>query len=406
MNANYNYIINLLTEIANGHPQLQDVRLSFQDQRSLFHEKAKGLPVLYANVTNVRYLEYTVNWDIDIYIMDNILDNRENESSIMNNTGEIVNHIINFVKNEKFNDYRFLDIGFAQPLNNYDNNRMNGWIFRTRIETKREQCYTPIEGGVVPILCADANVIVLNSDNVEVDSGTVGSGGTGTFLAPDADAVLKNTAGTTLSTTSIASGDSEDIIAPDATARVRYRNSSGTTVTNITSIPSNNQQFFYLENTLEQLVKANGVNLRPSKTFIIEDSVITLKNTANATLSTTNVASTNNANITAPDGQAINSDASFTLSVPSGGTAPIPDSQINVNSVNKGDVVSVKTIDVNMVDEDGDTIAPIASTLVGNALELEVVNWNKLAADMFEGRVLSDSGTFESKTCLIDFLEL
>jgi hypothetical protein len=74
--------------------------------------------------------------------------------------------------------------------------------------------------------------------------------------------------------------------------------------------------------------------------------------------------------------------------------------------VDQGDVVSVKTIDVNMVDEDGDTIAPITSTLVGNALELEVVNWNKLAADMFEGRVLSDSGTFESKTCLIDFLEL
>jgi hypothetical protein len=235
--------------------------------------------VLYANVTNVRYLEYTVNWDIDIYIMDNMLDNRENESSIMNNTGEIVNHIINFVKNEKFNDYRFLDIGFAQPLNNYDNNRMNGWIFRTRIETKREQCYTPIEGGVVPILCADANVIVLNSDNVEVDSGTVGSGGTGTFLAPDADAVLKNTAGTTLSTTSIASGDSEDITAPDAG--------------------------------------------------------YVLDNTEGSTLLSGSIPSGDGETIIAPDGQAINSDASFTLSVPSGGTAPIPDTtyEIYVNGV-------------------------------------------------------------------------
>jgi len=315
MNANYNYIINLLTEIANGHPQLQDVRLSFQDQRSLFHEKAKGLPVLYANVTNVRYLEYTVNWDIDIYIMDNMLDNRENESSIMNNTGEIVNHIINFVKNEKFNDYRFLDIGFAQPLNNYDNNRMNGWIFRTRIETKREQCYTPIEGGVVPILCADANVIVLNSENIEVDSGTVGSGATGTFLAPDADAVLKNTTGTTLSTTSIASGDSEDIVAPDAG--------------------------------------------------------YTLDNSEGSTLFSGDIPSGDAETIIAPDGQAINSNSTFTLPVPSGGTAPIPDSQINVNGNNEGDVVSVQPININITDGTN-PVTPESVTVVGNDVEVEV----------------------------------
>jgi len=106
-----------------------------------------------------------------------------------------------------------------------------------------------------------------------------------------------------------------------------------------------------------------------------------------------------------PDGQAVNSDGSFTLSVPSGGTAPIPDSQINVNGVNEGDVVSVQPINITLTDGTN-PVTPESVTVVGNDVEVEVANLNKLAADMFEGRVLFDSGTFESKSCLIDFLEL
>ena len=72
-----------------------------------------------------------------------------------------------------------------------------------------------------------------------------------------------------------------------------------------------------------------------------------------------------------PVGQAINSDNSFTLSVPSGGTAPIPDSQINVNGVDQGDVVSVKTIDVNVTDGT-DPVTPDSVSLVGNTLTVAV----------------------------------
>jgi len=236
MNTNYNYIANLLAEIANGHPQLQDVRLSFKDQRSLFHEKAKALPVLYANVTNMTYLEYTINWDIDIYVMDNLLDNRQNEQSIMTSTGEIINHIINFVKNEKFNDYRFLDIGIAEPLNNYDNNRMNGWIFRTKIETKRGQCYTPIQSGIVPILCEDANYLVQYDNGTLIQQGTIPSGGSVTVNVPDpsvcdsASWELRDSNGVLLDSGTIASGGSATITAPDATFSINN--------TQVATIPS------------------------------------------------------------------------------------------------------------------------------------------------------------------------
>jgi hypothetical protein len=259
------------------------------------------------------------------------------------------------------------------------------------------------------VICLDATWELRDSAGVLLDSGSVASGGSVTITAPDADAVLKNTAGTTLSTTSIASGDSEDITAPDATYEIRKSNNamlySGSIVSDGSLVQNIQDSKVRVRKSNNQVIQEVDVRAESVENYNVADSVISLRNTANSLLSTTNVLATDAATIIAPDGQAINSDSTFTLPVPSVGTAPIPDSPINVNGVNEGDVVSVQTIDVNMVDEDGDTIAPISTTLTGNALELEVVNWNKLAADMFEGRVLFDSGTFESKSCLIEFLE-
>jgi hypothetical protein len=71
-----------------------------------------------------------------------------------------------------------------------------------------------------------------------------------------------------------------------------------------------------------------------------------------------------------PGGIAVNSNASFTLPVPSGGTAPIPDSPINVNGNNEGDVVSVQPINVNLTDGTN-PVTPDSVTLVGNDLTIE-----------------------------------
>ena len=72
-----------------------------------------------------------------------------------------------------------------------------------------------------------------------------------------------------------------------------------------------------------------------------------------------------------PDATVENSDASYTDTVASGGLLVLPDSQINVNSVDSGDVVSVKTIDVNITDG-VDPVTPTSVGLVGNTLTIEV----------------------------------
>ena len=211
-----------------------------------------------------------------------------------------------------------------------------------------------IESGTIPSggskvinvpLCEDATWELFDTDGFLLDSGSIVSGGSAIITAPDASAVLKNTANTTLSTTSIVSGGSEDIVAPDGTSNINK--SSGALIQSVA-------------------VVSGGVS-----NTNVADSVITLQNSDATILSTTNVLATDAATIVAPNGQAVNSDSTFTLSVPSGGTAPIPDSQINVNSVDQGDVVSVKTIDVNITDGT-DPVTPDSVSLVGNTLTVAV----------------------------------
>lgn len=64
-----------------------------------------------------------------------------------------------------------------------------------------------------------------------------------------------------------------------------------------------------------------------------------------------------------------NSDATYSVVEPSGGTLVLPDSQINVNSVDQGDVVSVKAINVNLTDG-VNPVVPTSVGLVGNTLTI------------------------------------
>jgi len=66
-----------------------------------------------------------------------------------------------------------------------------------------------------------------------------------------------------------------------------------------------------------------------------------------------------------------NSDASYSVSVNAEGSLVLPDSQVNVNLVNEGDVVSVKTIDINVTDG-VDPVTPDSVTITGNTIEIQV----------------------------------
>jgi hypothetical protein len=88
------------------------------------------------------------------------------------------------------------------------------------------------------------------------------------------------------------------------------------------------------------------------------------------------------------NGAVENSDASYSTTVVSGGLLTLPDSQINVNSVDSGDVVSVKTIDVNLEDSLGAPVTPTSVGLVGNTLTIEVPNGSSPSGVLFQFPIL------------------
>jgi len=175
----------------------------------------------------------------------------------------------------------------------------------------------------------------------------------------DATAVLKNTDGTTLSTTNIPSGTSDDITAPDSTFSI-----NGTQVATIPSGDSDSIQ-------VRKESGSNQIGSLQGQYWRVDDSVITLKDTANNTLSTTNVPATEAQDITAPDADVENSDASYTDTIESGGTLVVPDSDVNVNSSLEGTVVSVKDIDIDVTDGSS-PVTPDAVSVVGNTVTIQV----------------------------------
>ena len=67
-----------------------------------------------------------------------------------------------------------------------------------------------------------------------------------------------------------------------------------------------------------------------------------------------------------------NSDGSYDVDVKAEDSLVLPDSQINVNGTDEGDVVSVKVINVSVEDGSGGTVTPDSVSLSGNDLTINV----------------------------------
>jgi hypothetical protein len=205
----------------------------------------------------------------------------------------------------------------------------------------------------------------------------VGSEILGVWVVPsgggcaDATAVLKDETGNILSSTNIPSGTSQDIIAPDGVATAK--NSEGTILSTL-SIDSGG---------------AGDLN--------IGDSSAVIKDSGGNILKTELIPAETSSDVLINDSSVDNSDASYSVLVLAEGNLVLPDSQINVNSVDIGDVVSVKTIDVNLSDGVS-PIAPVSSILTGNTLAIEIL---PVLKDI-ELNYVFNSGESESALSTID----
>jgi hypothetical protein len=200
-------------------------------------------------------------------------------------------------------------------------------------------------GGTLTQAISNSTLNVNNSVGTLISSESILAEGTDSYNVGDSSAVLKDEDGNVLSTTPIKATETEDIVAPNGDVSV-----NSVAFDDVLS-----------GGTLDiEVLKSTGNDLIGSKQgqyWRIGDSTIT------------------------------NSDSSYDVDVKATESLVLPDSQINVNSVDSGDVVSVKTIDVNT------NIVPSSVGLVGNTLTIT------LPKEVFiKGLFKSGSDTMETLT--------
>ena len=200
-------------------------------------------------------------------------------------------------------------------------------------------------GGSVTEVISNSTLNVNKSDGTLISSRSILAEGTDSYNVGDSSAVLKDEDGNVLSTTGIKATESKDIVAPNGDVSV-----NSVAFDDVLSGGTLNIQ----------VRKSTGNDLIGSKQgqyWRIADSNIT------------------------------NSDSTYDVDVKATESLVLPDSQINVNSVDSGDVVSVKTIDVNT------NIVPSSVALVGNTLTIT------LPKEVFiKGLFKSGSDTMETLT--------
>jgi hypothetical protein len=185
-------------------------------------------------------------------------------------------------------------------------------------------------GGSATEVIGNSTLNVNKSDGTLISSRSILAEGTDSYNVGDSSAVLKDEDGNVLSTTPIKATETEDIVAPNGDVSVNSVAfddvlSGGTLDIEVLKSTGNDQ-----------------IGSKQGQYWRIGNSTIT------------------------------NSDSSYDVDVKATESLVLPDSQINVNGVDEGDVVSVKNIDVNLEDSLGAPVVPTSVGLVGNTLTIEV----------------------------------
>jgi PKD repeat protein len=216
-------------------------------------------------------------------------------------------------------------------------------------------------GGSVTEVISNSTLNVNKSDGTLISSRSILAEGTDSYNVGDSSAVLKDEDGNVLSTTGIKATESDDIVAPNGDVSV-----NSVAFDDVLSGGTLNIQ----------VRKSTGNDLIGSKQgqyWRIGDSTIT------------------------------NSDSTYDVDVKATESLVLPDSQINVNSVDSGDVVSVKTIDVNLQDSLGSPVVPTSVGLVGNTLTIEVPSGaTPMNVDFSADKLIASQGETITFTDLTD----
>ena len=328
-----------------------------------------------------------INYGYLVSIADRIREGNQNEVEVDRDTFNIMMQVITQIDNLLYNDVDLVKGQTITPFMEAHRHRVSGHFSELQIRVKYnyDACAIPSDEVPLPLppppSCAVANYRVEYENGTLIEAGTIPSGGSKTIEVPDpsicANATweLKDEDGNLLDSGSVASGGSVTIEAPNADLLIR--NSLNQTLYNLSLLSGSSgtqtigDSSIRLEDSVGTLIANSSVVAEGSATIAAPNGVVSVRKSDGVEIYSVDVRSNGTASQNVADSVIENSDASYTANVKATDPLVLPDSQINVNSVDSGDVVSVKTIDVNITDG-VDPVTPTNVTLTGNTLEIEV----------------------------------
>jgi hypothetical protein len=315
-----------------GHKQLERVEFGADDKRAPKITESDLFPMLYVAPLDVEVGRAHNTHRLRIYVYERLNDASQDEWENANDTSLMLRDIRVW-----WNDYGVDDILIEEdPTGTFKTDgeldKVVGYFAEFRFQIPSHgRCDVPINVTPQPPVsgCLPANYVVEYADGTPIQSGEIPSGQSEIIVVPNCEpcppcenaTYVLTVGGNAVDSGEIGSGQTEEIpidafipTCEDAAVEING--------TFFDTVPSGD--------TLNVLVKkSTGNDLIGSKQgqfWRIGDSSITLRDTANNTLITTNVKATESTNITAPDGTVtVNRDGVFfaDVDVTSGGGASL-----------------------------------------------------------------------------------
>jgi hypothetical protein len=408
-------IAQLLKSISEAHYQIHSY--GWGDVPDLLAREDVIYPFLMVTPSSSNYEEGYATHTYTISIADRVLKDKVNEVNVDSDTHQILLDILSQIDNLMYDDVDVVKGGTITPFFDNFRHEVTGHFADVGIRVKFAYDSCAVPSDIVPLPlpppfeCADASYRVQYVNGTLIEQGTIVSGGSKTINVPNpstcdpASYEVRDANGSVLYSGTIASGGSQNIVVTNSTVVVRK--SDNTIISSVSVLAQGSANYQVADSLITltdtsaatisttnvkatdpaTIVAPNGtLNVNKSdgalisgqvvksgetKGYNVADSVAVIKDSANTTLKSENIKATESENIVVNDSSVENSDASYSVNVLAEGSLVLPDSQINVNSVDSGDVVSVKTIDVNITDG-VDPVTPTSVGLVGNTLTIEV----------------------------------
>jgi hypothetical protein len=347
----YLQAVNVIKSFADDHLQINRFDFEFKEQMQNLATLNEAYPFLYVvplasdTITNVNEFE------VEIYCVDRLQKDRTNVNYVVSDTNQILNDLVLWLE-EGQDDIEIVGTATQTPINNDLLDYVGGWVLRVRLQVEKiGLCEIPLGGEMPPPPTCDV-AIFQNSDESFVT--TIASGDT--YTSEDVTVNVYDQNETFLGTATNPSNVDFNVVVelepcPPSEVNAEAINSLDEIVTTAVLTPTNNQ--ILAPDAHLRIKKSGGTDIveidLPSgsdEVQIISDSVITLKDSSNTTISTTNVQATETANITAPDGS-ITVNGSSVGGVKSNGSRAL---LVKLDGTNAGTYDGVDTINVTSSD--------------------------------------------------------